>query len=188
MHDALEQVCDRLLRAGSVPDAGGTPATVIITIDGQDLWDTTGHGTTSDGTTMSAEQVRETANNADIWIATMTASGAVLNLGRTRRIATLAQTVALIARDGGCSFPGCDHPPEYCERHHVIEWADGGLTNLDNLTLLCRYHHRHFAQNGWRCRINADRLPEWIPPIWVDKQQRPLINSRIRAIHGRLFD
>ena len=87
----------------------------------------------------------------------------VLNLGRMRRIATLGQTIALIARDHGCSFPGCDTPPEWCERHHIRAWIDGGETNLDNLTLLCRYHHHTFATRGWTCRLNADGLPDMDP-------------------------
>lgn len=105
----------------------------------------------------------------------------MLDLYRHRRLASRGQTIALCARDGGCSFPGCDRPPEWCERHHIIDWADGGETNLDNLTLLCSYHHHQFAARGWTCRINGDRLPEWRPPRWIDPQQRPLMNGRIRA-------
>ena len=44
--------------------------------------------------------------------------------------------MALIARDAGCSFPGCTHPPQWCDRHHILDWILGGLTDLDNLTLL----------------------------------------------------
>jgi hypothetical protein len=29
--------------------------------------------------------------------------------------------------------------------------------------------------------MNSDRLPEWIPPTWVDRQQVPLLNKRITA-------
>ena len=59
MHDALEDVCDRMLRTeGAVPDSGGTPATVIITIDLEDLLNGTGYGITSDGTLIRTEQVR----------------------------------------------------------------------------------------------------------------------------------
>jgi hypothetical protein len=105
----------------------------------------------------------------------------VLSLGRTKRIATRAQTLALVARDRGCSFPGCAHPPEFCERHHLREWADGGPTDLDNLTLLCRYHHHNFATRGWACRLNEDGIPEWVPPRHVDRSQTPLINTRIQA-------
>jgi len=43
--------------------------------------------------------------------------------------------MALIARDAGCSFPGCTHPASWCERHHILDWILGGLTDLDNLTI-----------------------------------------------------
>ncbi|GAB3759266.1 HNH endonuclease signature motif containing protein [Microlunatus parietis] len=89
--------------------------------------------------------------------------------------------MALVARDGGCSCPGCDRAPTWCERHHVIRWKDGGLTILGNLTLLCLHHHRNFLDRGWQVRINTDGLPEWIPPKYLDRDQKPLINNRILA-------
>jgi hypothetical protein len=90
--------------------------------------------------------------------------------------------MALIAREGGCSFPGCDHPPQWCDRHHILDWIRGGRTDLDNLTLLCRYHHTHFLQKGWSCRIGTEGLPEWIPPKWIDAEHRPQLNTRIRQL------
>jgi hypothetical protein len=98
-----------------------------------------------------------------------------------RRIASAGQTAALIARDRGCSFPGCDTAPEWCERHHVISWGEGGATDLNNLTLLYRYHHSNFLRRGWDCEINGDGLPAWRPPPWVDRDRKPLINNRIRS-------
>ncbi len=71
-----------------------------------------------------------------------------------------------------------------CERHHVVAWIDGGATDVNNLTLLCRYHHHNFSSRGWTCRINDHGLPEWTPPKWVDRDQRPMINSRITATHA----
>ena len=168
LQDALEDICDRLLRAADVPEWGGTPATVIVTIALDDVLAKMGYGTTSDGTLISTAHVLRLANQAEIVPTVLTKSGAVLDLGRSRRIASRTQTIALIARDGGCSFPGCDHPPEWCERHRIVSRSEGGETNLDNLTLLCRYHHHNFASRGWICRLNSDRLPEWIPPTWVD--------------------
>ncbi len=94
-----------------------------------------------------------------------------------------SQTFALIARDGGCSFPGCTVPPQWCERHHIIGWAFGGSTDIDNLTLLCGYHHAYFVQAGWTVTMNADGLPEWRPPRWQDRERQPLINHRIRERH-----
>ena len=182
MHDALEAVCDRMLRSHTaVPDAGGTPATVIITLDLQDLLNKTGYAVGSDGALIPTQKALAMADQADVYWAAVNATGVPLQLGRSRRIATLGQTAALIARDKGCSFPGCDTPPEWCERHHVIPWSEGGLTDLHNLTLLCRYHHHNFLAKGWDCQINGDGLPEWRPPWWIDRQRRPMINNRIRG-------
>ena len=182
MHDALEEVCDRLLRSGTLPDSGGTPASVVVTISADDLQRRAGAGTTSDGTRLGGAAVAELAGSAICFASVVDARGVVLSMGRTVRLATPGQTMALVARDGGCSFPGCDHPPEWCERHHVTAWIDGGATDLDNLTLLCRYHHRQFLARGWSCRM-VDRLPTWTPPRWVDPRQRPLRNSRITTRH-----
>ncbi len=66
----------------------------------------------------------------------------VLAMGRKIRIANKAQRQALYVRDGGCQFPGCHVAPEYCIAHHLIWWEHGGGTDLVNLLLLCRHHHR----------------------------------------------
>ena len=179
-HDALEEVCERLLRSGTLPDSGGTPATVIVTITEADLRTRRGAGETSDGTRLPADAVCGLADSADVVTVLLSPLGAVLDLGRTRRCASPTQTLALIARDAGCSFPGCSRPPEWCERHHVVAWVDGGPTAVHNLTLLCSYHHHNFTARGWTC-VMTDGLPSWIPPRWVDPEQRPLRNTRVLA-------
>jgi hypothetical protein len=185
MHDAMEDVCDRLLRRDSpVPDSGGIPATVVITIDLNDLLAKTGYGVASDGTLIRTDTVLGLADQAELYFTFLNANGVPLELGRSRRIATRGQTIALIARDFGCSFPGCDASAEWSERHHIVPWVDGGKTDLDNLTLLCAYHHHNFLAKGWDCAINADGLPEWRPPWWIDKQRRPLVNCRICSTHA----
>jgi hypothetical protein len=72
----------------------------------------------------------------------------VLDIGRASRNPTAAQFRALVARDKGCSWPGCDRPPGWCQAHHIRHWLDGGSTNLDNLRLLCRFHHRTVHEGG----------------------------------------
>ena len=183
MHDALEDVCGRLLQLADRPATGGTPASVIVTIGVEDLLAKAGIAETTDGSQLSADQLLRIADEAEIWPTIIDCNGVPLALGRTRRIASRGQTMALIAREGGCSFPGCDHPPQWCDRHHIIDWIDGGPTDLDNMTLLCRYHHTHFLQKGWACRMNGDMLPEWIPPRWIDPEQRPQLHTRIRRLH-----
>ena len=61
----------------------------------------------------------------------------------------------------------------------MTAWYDGGNTNLTNLTLVCSHPPHQFAQRGWQCVINTDGLPVWIPPKWIDRQQRPILNARI---------
>jgi Domain of unknown function (DUF222) len=182
LHDGFEDACGRLLRLADRPATGGAPASVILTIGVEDLLAKAGIAETSDGSQVSAAQLLRIADEAEIWPTIIDRNGVPLALGRTRRIASRGQTMALIVREGGCSFPGCDHAPQWCDRHHIIDWIDGGPTDLGNLTLLCTYHHTHFLQKGWTCRINVAGLPEWIPPRWIDPQQRPQLHNRIRRL------
>ncbi|WP_145236107.1 HNH endonuclease signature motif containing protein [Prescottella equi] len=100
--------------------------------------------------------------------------GVPLNLGRTSRTVSKKQRRALIARDHGCAFPGCGTPPAHCEGHHVKHWADGGPTDLDNLVLLCRYHHQLLHHSHWGVRIGDDRHPWFTPPSTVDPYKKPV--------------
>ncbi|ORL84065.1 HNH endonuclease signature motif containing protein [Prescottella equi] len=100
--------------------------------------------------------------------------GVPLNLGRTSRTVSKKQRRALIARDHGCAFPGCDTPPAHCEGHHIKHWADGGPTDLDNLVLLCRYHHTLLHHSHWEVHIGPDRKPWFTPPSTVDPYKKPI--------------
>ena len=105
-----------------------------------------------------------------------------MNYGRTKRLATKAQAEALAARDGGCVTPGCAIPPEWCERHHIIEWINGGETDIDNMCLLCKYHHARFVEQGWVIEMR-NGVPWFIPPEHIDAQRRPLRNFRGLGAH-----
>ena len=140
LHDALDEACARLLKTKDQPASGGTPASVIVTITLEELLAKAGLAETSDGSQLSPDQLLRIADEAEIWPTIINGNGVPLALGRTQRLASRGQTIALIARDGGCSFPGCAHPPGYCDRHHIVDWILGGATDLENLTLLCRYH------------------------------------------------
>jgi hypothetical protein len=185
IHDALDEVCGKVLKSADQPAVGGVPASVVVTIGVDDLLAKAGLAETSDGSMLTSDQLLRIADEAEIWPTIINQHGVPLTLGRTQRLASRGQTMALIARDGGCSFPGCTHPASWCDRHHILDWILGGSTDLNNLTLLCRYHHTHFLQKGWYCRINAEGLPEWIPPWWIDHDQRPQINTRIRRLHAQ---
>jgi Domain of unknown function (DUF222)/HNH endonuclease len=87
-----------------------------------------------------------------------------LDLGRTTRVIHPTQRAALVVRDGGCVFPGCDRPQAWCEAHHLVHWLDGGPTDLPNLALLCRAHHRAVHEGGWRLGRDPDGQLTTTPP------------------------
>jgi hypothetical protein len=62
--------------------------------------------------------------------------------------------------------------PNLVALHHIREWVNGGETNIQDLVMLCRTHHRMIHQSGWEVRMYQGR-PEFIPPRWVDPTQAP---------------
>jgi hypothetical protein len=87
-----------------------------------------------------------------------------LEVGRASRVVQPAQRSALAVRDGGCVFPGCDRSVAWCEAHHLRHWLHGGPTDLTNLALLCRTHHRSVHEGGWRLARGPDGRLTASPP------------------------
>jgi hypothetical protein len=176
-HDALGTVLDLALRADELRTSGGAPVTVHVSMTAEQFESRSGHTYTSYGQAIRIDQALRMADQGAIAWLVHNSHGGVLNYGRTRRLATSAQTEALITRDGGCAFPSCDQPPEWCQRHHIHAWIDGGETSLDNLVLLCPYHHARHLQQGWRIEVRHG-VPWFIPPPLIDPEQTPLRNLR----------
>ncbi len=106
-----------------------------------------GRSELDDGTRVSAETSRRLSCDAALVRVTRGPRGSVLNVGRRTRTIPPALRRALEVRDRGCRFPGCGL--RFADAHHVVHWADGGETSLDNSMLLCRYHHRLVHEGGW---------------------------------------
>jgi Domain of unknown function (DUF222)/HNH endonuclease len=87
-----------------------------------------------------------------------------LEVGRASRVVQPAQRTALAVRDGGCVFPDCTRPLAWCEAHHLRHWLHGGPTDLANLALLCRAHHRAVHEGGWRLVRRPDGQLTATPP------------------------
>jgi hypothetical protein len=177
MHDALDELASITVSRGELTRTGA-PAQVIITMTQEQYRTRKGLAETSFGQPLTVQAALTLAEEAILTGLVLAADGAVLKLGQSQRIASRKQTLALTARDKGCSFPGCEDPPEWCQRHHVIPWWLHGPTDIDNLTLVCRYHHREFEKTGWRC-VMINGMPWWIPPAWRDPDQTPQQNHRI---------
>ena len=146
----LQVVVDYQVLAGNVAGLPGDTDSSIGTATGR-AGTVTGSGRcgTSDGVALSAAVVRRLACDAGVIPTVMGADSQVLDQGRRTRTVSPAQRRALIARDGGCVFPGCDRPASWCDAHHIIHWLDHGRTDLDNLVLLCSAHHRCVHEGGW---------------------------------------
>jgi hypothetical protein len=65
-------------------------------------------------------------------------------------------------RDRECSFPGCG-ARRFTQAHHVLPWERGGGTDLDNLVLVCGYHHKLVHEFGWRVRREHEGA-RWFRP------------------------
>jgi hypothetical protein len=174
-HDALASVCRLALRAGELPRTGGTPATVLISLTADQVRSGQGLAETSTGQQLPVADALRLADQAELAMLFTDATGWPLTLHRSRRVASPSQTLALIGRDKGCTFPGCTMPPEWTEKHHIRAWQDGGPTDIDNLCLVCDYHHDHHLRHGWTI-VMRDGLPYYRPPKWKDPEQKPIRN------------
>ncbi|HMG29506.1 MAG TPA: DUF222 domain-containing protein, partial [Jiangellaceae bacterium] len=140
--DALVELARRANNEGTLPAGHGVRPhlSVIITLDS--LLATTADtavapGELGWGGPPSAQAVRRIGCDAGISRVITDPAGVPLDVGRESRTVTPGQWTALIARDRGCAFAGCTRPAEWCIAHHIVHWADGGPTDLDNLVLLC---------------------------------------------------
>jgi hypothetical protein len=175
--DALVDICRLALRTTELPDNGGTPPQLAVTVPLDVVTGQLGTGTLDTGERLGPAAVRRLACDAQILPAVLGGAGQVLDAGRARRLASGPVRRALVVRDRGCAFPGCDRPPRWCDAHHLTAWTDGGTTALDNLVLLCRHHHRIVHDDHWQVRLGDDQLPDFIPPRWIDPRQRPRRNT-----------
>ena len=150
---AAEALAELLDRGVSVPDGHGKlsePEIVVI------LNDQSGELTDDNGNHLSPQILRFIIAAGLIRPLEASDSGDPLRMGRTLRYANRHQRRALTARDGGCIFPGCDRPASWCDAHHVDEWDHNGPTDIDNMGLLCRHHHRVTHRPDWTMTRNPD--------------------------------
>jgi hypothetical protein len=151
--DALGLVAERAL---SSPDASHRTAfEVVLHVDTDTLQrdSATGHAVIAGGGRVSAETSRRLACDAGHTAMTSDESGNTLTVGRRTRTVPASIRRALEHRDERCRVPGCEL--RYCDAHHIVHWADGGATALDNLVLLCRRHHRAVHEEGFRIERDA---------------------------------
>ena len=180
-HDALMAIGRNTLESGQLGQHHGLPTSIIIRTTLQDLESRAGIGVTGGGSLMPIKDVIRLAGHANHWLAVFDkATGQALDLFRTKRVASPAQRIMLIARHGGCTKPSCPVPAYGAQVHHAVrDWADGGNTNVNELALACGPDNRLVDKNGgWTTTINTHGDVEWIPPPDLDTGQ-----TRINYYH-----
>src|SRR5713101_835432 len=158
--DAAVELARRQLDGGQLPEVGGQKPHLAISVDLATLSKEPGSmaAELEWSQPIPAETARRLACDAAI---TPIIDG---EADHTSRVVPGATRRALIARDKGCRFPGCDCPAAWTDAHHIKHWADGGPTTLENLILLCRRHHRLVHEEGWTLELAPDRELVAIPP------------------------
>ena len=186
--DALVRLCSINAASGELPAVGGDRPQVMVILRLDAL--VAGLGVRAVlsccGEKLSAGEARRLSCDARITPMVLGGASEVLDVGRTRRFFTTPIRSALILRDQGCAFPGCDAPPAACEAHHIHPWWAGGETCVSNGVMLCPYHHRLVEPNPdrseqlqWRILIDPDTgLPWFIPPRQIDPERVPRLHHR----------
>ena len=117
---------------------------------------------TEEGSHVPAGTSRRLASDAEVVEVKRGPDGSVLDVGRRQRTVGWRLRKALDVRDGRCRFPGCGS--RHTQAHHAIPWSEGGETKLDNLILLCRFHHRAVHEGGWRVEMGQAGAAPGGPP------------------------
>ena len=100
-------------------------------------------------------------------------SGTVVDVGRTRYRPPAALADLVRARDIACTHPGCDVPARGCDVDHIVPWAGGGMTSYENLTCLCRAHHRLKHTPGWALTRTSTGALMWRTPTGARYHRAP---------------
>ncbi|MBV8965216.1 MAG: HNH endonuclease, partial [Mycobacteriaceae bacterium] len=154
-HDALAAIVRSTLMSGELGSHHGLPVTIIATATLEDLHNKTGAARTATGTRLPiTDLIAMAAQSYHYLLLFDKANRCALYKGRTTRLATPAQRLVLTATERGCSHPGCDIPAAWCQVHHLKDWARGGATDIDNLTLACGPDNLLADTEGWNTRKN----------------------------------
>ncbi|MEV6560812.1 DUF222 domain-containing protein [Nocardia sp. NPDC051756] len=184
-HDAVQALLEHCVVPEKLGSHRGLPVSTILTMSVADVEKASGVATTATGGTVPMAEALKLAEEAQPFLAVFDNDGLPLHFGRSKRLATAAQRLALIATLRGCTRPGCDAPASMCAAHHVTDWNSGGPTDIDNETLACDRCHAmiHNGPGGWKTVVLGpdSKYPGrtgWIAPPHIDPTGTPRVNHR----------
>jgi hypothetical protein len=144
--DAWVELCRQQLDSGNLPEVAGQKPHLSLLVRSADG----GAGELEWGGMIPADTVRRLACDSALTLIHVEGDGRPIDSGQATRTVPPSLRRALVARDRGCRFPGCDRPADWTDGHHLKHWSHGGETKLANLVLLCRRHHRRVHEGRWR--------------------------------------
>jgi hypothetical protein len=157
--DALVALCSNRLADDADPDR----ATVVVHARLGDLAATHGSAEIEGGGRIHPETARRLLCDGRVQTVLEDQGGEPLRLGRVTREPSAAMMRLLRYRDVECRFPGCG-TRRFTQAHHIVWWGDGGTTDLDNLVLVCFFHHKLVHEHGWAVRRDERGSLRWSEP------------------------
>ena len=134
-------------------------AEIVVHVDLETLQ----HGLHAGGTCRTAlgadlpvETVRRLACEAEILPVVLDGRSVPIDVGRSKRLATVHQRRALEAIYPNCAIPDCEVIFDHCNVHHIDYWENGGSTDLNNMIPLCSRHHHATHEGGWKLQLDPE--------------------------------
>jgi hypothetical protein len=189
-----QRLCDaflELMRSGPQGSSDrattASPHLVVAHVPLSDLVEESGEGTElvaelEGHGLVDARTVKRLACDATVVVALDDSLGHTMYEGRAKRFASDAQRREVARRDRRCRFPGCS-AQTFTNVHHIVPWKPKGRTDLDNLALLCEFHHHKVHSKGWSMTGNANVELSIVGPSGRVMRSRP--DPRWSSVTGR---
>lgn len=158
--------------------AKGSPYALVVTAKASDIANGIGEATTGSGDRFPMGDVARRGLDGTVFFHLMDEKARTVEICTEQRFANKKQTAIVTARDRGCVFPGCDAPAGWCDVNHVVPHALGGKTDINNMCLLCSFHHHLMDRSDWEVFMLGDGRPAWRPPESIDPARTPILHSR----------
>ena len=156
-------------------------ATVIVHAPLGSLAGEIGFCELEDGARLHPEVARRLTCDSRVQTVVTDGTGEPIGIGWASQVVPPWLKRLVKRRDRCCTFPGCEDM-RYAEAHHVWHWSKGGPTDLDNLILVCGFHHKRVHEHGWSVSKRPDGTIEWFTPggrlhgVRLSRPPNPLIS------------
>ena len=175
-HDALLEAMKLLFASDRLPSVNGCATTLVLRAEVDDFATNQGLAWTAHGVAVPIDVAKQWLDpEARALLVLLSKTKGIVAYSDKHRLFTEQQRLAMFARDKGCSYWGCDAPIAWTQAHHMTDYKITRRTSVDDGALACTANHATFERMGWKSIMHNGK-PHWVPPSWVDPEQRPRIN------------